>query len=101
MNILAEDDIHMHMPVEVTLVCDSNAKAIELRDDPIEIYPHPLPVKAVYKYNYKRKDIFKRRGRKKNMYSQRTFFLFRQSNPDHFPTKQERIQLAIQGLGMI
>lgn len=90
-----DDDIHMNMPVEVTLECEN--KVLEYNDT--EERPFMLPMKQPsYHYNIKRKDRL-RRGRKKNEFVQRTFFLFQQSNPDHFPTKKERIMLTNQGLG--
>lgn len=40
-----------------------------------------------------------RRGRRKQLYRKRTFFLFRQSNPTYFPKKKERERLSSQGFG--
>lgn len=92
-----EDDIHMNMPVEVTLECEN--KILEYNDTGERPFVPMLPVKAAYNYSFKRKEKIKRRGRRKNTYVQRTFFLFRQCNPVHFPTKKERIMLTAQGLG--
>lgn len=91
-----EDDIHMNMPVEVTLECEN--KILEYNDTGERSFVPMLPIKRPNNYNFKRKDRM-RRGRKKNTYVQRTFFLFRNCNPDHFPTKKERIMLTAQGLG--
>lgn len=40
-----------------------------------------------------------RRGRRKQLYRKRTFFLFRQCNPLYFPKKKERERLSSQGFG--
>lgn len=92
-----EDDIHMNMPVEVTLECEN--KILEYNDAGERPIVPMLPIKGVHNYNFKRKEKIRRRGRKKNTYVQRTFFLFRFCDPDHFPTKKERIVLTAQGLG--
>lgn len=92
-----EDDIHMNMPVEVTLECEN--KILEYSDTGERSFVPVNPMKQAYSYSLKRKEKIRRRGRKKNTYVQRTFFLFRQCNPEHFPTKKERIMLTAQGLG--
>lgn len=40
-----------------------------------------------------------RRGRRKQLYRKRTFFLFQQCNPMYFPKKKERERLSSQGFG--
>lgn len=93
-----DDDIHMNMPVEVTLECEN--KILEYNDTGEQRSFVPmLPIKLQHHNNFKQRKNMIRRGRKKNTYVQRTFFLFRNCNPDHFPTKKERIMLTAQGLG--
>lgn len=98
-----EDDIHMNMPVEVTLECEN--KILEYNDSGggggvgERSFVPMLSIKQPYNYDFKHNKDRLRRGRKKNTYVQRTFFLFRHCDPDHFPTKKERIMLTAQGLG--
>lgn len=87
----------MNMPVEVTMECEN--KILNYNDTGERPFVPMLTMKEGYNYNFKRKEKVRRRGRKKNTYVQRTFFLFRNCNPEHFPTKKERIILTAQGLG--